>query len=218
MLKPGKLSLSSIRMGLTGRLLLSAVAGFALAFLSVAANASGEGITVHGKWVVTVTNPDGSLAQERVFQNALTFEGKVMLVSFLAGKAAIPGTGVNYFEPAERAPDVPAWDIIVTASGVADFGGCTWYLRPEAESTPLVEAAISVNPDTTSFTLARTMEIPPDCVTGNAYNITAVGSSVDGFTKTEAGRITFSDKTLASPITGILADQVVTLRVTYSFE
>ena len=43
-----------------------------------------EGIKVHGHWVIDVRNPDGSLAQHRDFENALTLFGAQQLAAFLA--------------------------------------------------------------------------------------------------------------------------------------
>lgn len=38
----------------------------------LSAQAPREGITVHGNWVLEVTNPDGTLAERREFENALS--------------------------------------------------------------------------------------------------------------------------------------------------
>src|SRR3989304_7849966 len=43
-----------------------------------------EGIQVHGDWVIEVRHPDGSLAERREFQNALTQTGQLLLTGTLA--------------------------------------------------------------------------------------------------------------------------------------
>jgi len=43
-----------------------------------------EGIKVHGHWKIVVRNPDGSIASSREFENALTKQGKALLITFLS--------------------------------------------------------------------------------------------------------------------------------------
>lgn len=43
-----------------------------------------ESITVHGHWTIEVLNPDGSLAERREFDNALSVFGKEYLIQILA--------------------------------------------------------------------------------------------------------------------------------------
>ncbi len=55
----------------------------------VAASSAGpsgtdEGIKVHGDWVIEVRNQDGSLAERREFENALTAYGELLLTTALA--------------------------------------------------------------------------------------------------------------------------------------
>jgi hypothetical protein len=62
---------------------------------SQAAPSSGprEGIHVHGHWVIEVRNPDSTLVDRREFENALTENGKKMLVALLN-----PVTETNFWE------------------------------------------------------------------------------------------------------------------------
>src|SRR6266508_5833565 len=48
------------------------------------ADGVGEGIQVHGDWVIEVRNTDGSLAERREFENALTSQGQILLAGSLA--------------------------------------------------------------------------------------------------------------------------------------
>jgi hypothetical protein len=58
-----------------------------------------EGIKVHGHWIIEVRNPDGSLAERREFDNALTQSGRNLLLSYLGrfwsvgGWAIVLGSG-----------------------------------------------------------------------------------------------------------------------------
>jgi len=57
-----------------------------------------EGITVHGHWVIDVKNPDGTLAEHRVFENSLVDNG-FTLVSLLGGYS-VPGDFVVFLNAA----------------------------------------------------------------------------------------------------------------------
>jgi hypothetical protein len=58
------------------------------------AKPGGEGIRVHGHWVIDVKNPDGSLAEHREFDNSLVTGqnggGDTLLVGLISG-ALVPG-------------------------------------------------------------------------------------------------------------------------------
>jgi hypothetical protein len=51
----------------------------------------GEGIRVHGHWIIDVRNPDGTLATHREFENSLQPSGAAALINSLAGQT-ITGT------------------------------------------------------------------------------------------------------------------------------
>ena len=48
-----------------------------------------EGIKVHGHWVIEVRDPDGTLAERRKFENALTGSGSGFLSQVLAAQGTI---------------------------------------------------------------------------------------------------------------------------------
>lgn len=50
-----------------------------------------EGIKVHGRWTIEVRNPDGSLAERREFDNALSDFGAETLAILLARRASVGG-------------------------------------------------------------------------------------------------------------------------------
>ena len=47
-------------------------------------DATTEGVTVHGEWVIEVRDPDGTLAARYQFSNALTSNGDELLAAFLS--------------------------------------------------------------------------------------------------------------------------------------
>src|SRR6266540_6947675 len=47
------------------------------------ADGFGEGIQVHGDWVIEVRNADGSVAERREFENALHSQGQQFLTNVL---------------------------------------------------------------------------------------------------------------------------------------
>ena len=49
-----------------------------------------QGLTVHGHWVINVSDPDGTLVQHREFENSLSSTGQGFLVGLLSGYM-VPG-------------------------------------------------------------------------------------------------------------------------------
>ena len=66
----------------------------------------GEGIQVHGDWVIEVRNPDGSVAEHREFKNALQPTGKVFLLGTLARQYS-PGVWAINLRDNEVGPPSP---------------------------------------------------------------------------------------------------------------
>lgn len=74
-----------------------------------AGNSSGgapqEGIKVHGRWTIEVINPDGTLAERREFDNALTTEAALALAEILqATNYRHTGWEVNVWSGATSTP------------------------------------------------------------------------------------------------------------------
>jgi len=185
-----------------------------------AGDAGGEGIKVHGDWVVIVTNPDGSIAQERYFKNALAGSGNFLLRSLLVADSSI-----NL-----RPDDSPAWDILAFTTGVRTAPECVALTSDE---TLLVDGPKAISPlnavteyDTppNKITLTRSFSLSPFCVTGNSYEINEVSTyfSILRWNLHHSVQfdesLTFTSKVLAPAITGILPEQGVTLKVILGFE
>ncbi len=63
--------------------------GIATGPATVRAQAQGtqtEGVRVHGHWIIEVRNADGTVAERREFENALTLDGVLTLASIMTGQ------------------------------------------------------------------------------------------------------------------------------------
>ena len=60
--------------------------GMGCAWISPASETTSEGIQVHGHWIVTVTNPDGTLDAVHEFENELSGSGRMFFVETVIGK------------------------------------------------------------------------------------------------------------------------------------
>jgi hypothetical protein len=94
---------------LAGGVLVSAIAFAALALgafdgdttkgqdaggVTSEADGVGEGIKVHGDWVIEVRNADGSVAERREFDNALHSQGQQTIANFLSRQYFVGAWGV----------------------------------------------------------------------------------------------------------------------------
>jgi len=211
---------------LSGPMVLTAVLGLLFAYPAIETRAHDDGVDthtslqVHGDWVVTVANPDGSIAQERSFQNALVTPGLLVGLLYQASEWTNSFTGTLWI----NADSILPWYIEVATSGV-ETATCQTYLTVNYsqfgtgyEKTAATASAVS----SSSFTLTRTLALPLECVTGESYAINGVSTAFIAFgVDTGGGGLSdsrFTEKTLDTPITGILPDQVVTLKATISFQ
>ena len=205
--------------------LLAAMLGFLFAYPAIQTNAHEDGvdthsdsIKVHGDWVVSVTNPDGSVAQERRFRNALV--GPKLLVSLITNLAIDPVERIGMVLPNESLDGSFSWRIPVTASGVNAAAECQSVLQNNRVQPDAVVSSASFS----AFTLTRNLTLPVSCVSAASYSINSVATAILVFVITsedgsgDGSTLVFTEKTLDAPITGILADQVVTLKATISFQ
>ncbi len=90
-----------------------------------AAKGQHEGITVHGRWVIEVKNPDGTVTARREFENALQFTGEQYLAALLSGNNSPGGLSIllNGAHAAYLASDITAAALPITFSQL-DPGPC----------------------------------------------------------------------------------------------
>jgi len=187
---------------------------------TTANEADRESFKVHGDWVVTVINPDGSVAQERRFRNALTGSGQSLLTSLLVGAQATSVDGFTTIN--QRGGGIPAWHIEAIATGVVNTPECMEHLVSDNPGgSELLDADVS-GFSGQSFSLTRDLALPASCISGSSYSINTLRSAFPGRVAQGgtlfAAYLSFSEKALTQPITGVLPDQVVTLKVMFSFE
>ena len=171
-----------------------------------------DGIQVHGDWEVVVTNPDGSVAQRRLFSNALVSSGGVLLVGLMAGKVRMP---------IRTNDSQPAWTINAWGNNIVDSIDCANIHGSFGSSlvTSPRDASADLS-DPNSLVLSRTLILESDCIIGESYDIIRVSANFTS-EEIETGALytsEFSSKLLTAAITGILPGQSVLLKVNYSFE
>jgi hypothetical protein len=76
-----------------------AASSVATAATGSAPGAPQEGIKVHGHWTIEVKNPDGTLAEQREFENALTSDGPIFLANILGRNRSVGGWVITLFSP-----------------------------------------------------------------------------------------------------------------------
>jgi len=187
------------------RVLLTAFIAILLTTISININADSEGIKVHGDWIITVTNADGSVAQEVRFSNALAPFGPQFITQILIGNYTM---GI-------RPDSTPAWDIRAMTIGTSSASECLALTDANGGPASVNPRNASVEDGNVRFTLRRNLVLTADCLTGANYSITGVRTQI-GINLGTFG--VFTEKVLSSPVTGILPNQVVTLQVTISFE
>ncbi len=92
------------------------LSGPAASLNETAGGAPGEGIKVHGRWTIEVINPDGTVADRREFDNALTEDGRGSLARVLARKKSVGGWRIQ-LDAATSADQA-----FLNASGYPDAG------------------------------------------------------------------------------------------------
>jgi hypothetical protein len=177
------------------------------------------GIKVHGSWTIEVTNPDGTVAEHREFENALTNQGAIFLAQVMG-----------------RAKSVGAWEIYIdnTSSGSNAF-----QYEPEPNVFSPTGASINepfeIPQDTSEFNNltvnvpltgpnANKLVLSGTAIAGRDGSINQVRTSLSVLPPTNpptsiilGGSYIFSGTTLASPVTLTTGQQVaVTVVISFS--
>jgi hypothetical protein len=177
-----------------------------------------EGITVHGRWVVEVRNPNGSLASRTEFNNALD-QGSQVLVNLLS-RTGIP----------------TRWEVLLASGGSTGSpcqGGTggkyanTCRIIESAANNPTNGTAESrslvVTPAGTSLSMTGTITALADGVVGRVS--TSLGTCTIASTfescSMAGGPILFSDAALGMngkpPEVPVVAGQIIKITVTFTF-
>ncbi|MEM0961549.1 MAG: hypothetical protein AAGK21_03265 [Bacteroidota bacterium] len=161
-----------------------------------------EGIQVHGRWAITVRDPDGSVQSSTEFQNALSDNGDAILSRLIAGAGTI--------DPAFWSVEinVPGDDLCLDPNGNA--GGC----QITSAFVGYPDLTVSVEQEGQSTYVLYTGTISIDL----AGNISTVRTKYIGnSTATGIPTWSFTYKVLDNVIP-VSAGQTVDVRVEISFE
>jgi hypothetical protein len=185
------------------------------------AGGKGEGIRVHGHWVLEIKNPDGSLASRHEFENSLataTNSGPVLLSFLLTGQYAA-GPWVVYIQLND-----PAGTSLVVAESPAV---CTLLLNQNPAGGPC-SSTLSVSSGATPLVLRGTTMGAP--FAGSLIQVGSLMYPCSGvLSPVSCEPAAIPAMTNGSPTTGLLfttaalsgisiqAGQAVTLTVTISF-
>ena len=201
-----------------------ALVALALAGIPATALAQSEGIKVHGRWVIEIQNPDGTIAQRREFNNALS-NGGAQLLATLLGRTFVPSRwevgftapfgGVSPCQGGTGATS-PNWCKLIELAATDFTGG-------NAESRNLV-----VTPIVTGLGSSVRMTGSIEALTDGS--IGAVSTRLGGCPAStliadcngSGGSSSFSDATLGFPgyppvVSGIVAGQIIKITVTFTF-
>jgi hypothetical protein len=164
----------------------------------------GEGIQVHGNWVIEVRNQDGSVAERREFENALLDSGSHFLDLTLARTASVGEWAVNAIG---AVPPCPSGCSMTEVGGTHNWGFISTFATLQRSTQQMPNQFVlqgnfdATNNGSISQVETRTCySIPPNLNPG-ACNNTA----------------TFTATTLQTPVNVVAGQQVlVTVRISFS--
>jgi hypothetical protein len=180
------------------------------AAIPTTALAQSEGIKVHGRWVIEVQNPDGTVVERREFNNALSTGGHSTLAGLLGARNAVAGRWAVYLGnssggvgPCQGGTDAAFGSFCqIIESAASNFNGGT------AESRDLV-----VTYTGTSVSMTGTITaLGNSSITRVA---TGLGWCFSAPCETAGSALFFSDKSLAA--VPIVIGQIIKVTVTFTF-
>ncbi len=182
-----------------------------------------EGIEVHGRWTIEVSEPDGKLVSRTEFDNALTTSGAASLAQILS-----------------REFTVATWSVVILGTNNANgpctnnFGdgvGCSISEYPATHATiassatkfgGLAADSPATGPNAGSLVLTGTATVTNDTDIGRVFTVLSGCSSTsapsDYLTCLTPNQFanTMTEKTLDTPVP-VLTGQVVNVTVVISF-
>ncbi|MGA3074769.1 MAG: hypothetical protein ABSG56_13855 [Bryobacteraceae bacterium] len=217
---------------------LAALTATAEKVAAAPAKPGGEGIKVHGHWIIDVKNPDGSLAQHRDFENSLA-DGGQFLTGLASGYITFGGYAIVLVGNACPFPTVQTTNncyiIQNGASHVAEECGENWTciggltLAPNFTGTgtpaysialsgsgtvPLAGTISAVQTEYANCFSSGSFGPPTGFSTQNPAACITVGTG--GSSDNTGGSGIFTGTTLATPL-AVTAGQLLQVTVTLSF-
>lgn len=178
-----------------------------------------EGIKVHGHWEITMINPDGSVAQNISFENALSIQGSRQLIVLLTGQGRV----------AQDTSGDLYWDLMIRVEGVDDTPECnnitgTNFAGPPTSDTAPTRADVTIGGSGWDLTVSRLMLVPDSCVLAETFTINRVMSTRTDIIDEplEGGSqyftsLPFTFKDFPEGIT-VARGQAVSIKATFNFE
>jgi hypothetical protein len=176
------------------------------------ADGAGEGIKVHGDWVIEVRNADGSVAERQEFQNALTSGGSQFLDLTLARNASVGEWAVALIEIEGVSSPCESIACFITEVG----GTHNWGTNPQA-TFPTLQLSTSDPGQANQFILQGNFVATNDRDINEvqAWGCFAVPPSLNPGVCNNAFAVT--RKTLPSPVNVVAGQQVlVAVRISFS--
>jgi hypothetical protein len=173
------------------------------------------GITVHGYWVMDIVNPDGSIAEHREFENALTSLGGDTLAKVLS-----------------RQNSVGAWGIKLSCdSGAYPRGMIDYIVEPGATTYDSMVGGDFFTTDNDAFTLTVLHDTGRVILRGTSRealvdtNLTAVDTIIYRLPSSSApvkdylheGYSQFTQYIFSGSLPHVVTGQTITLTVTITF-
>ena len=201
-----------------------ALVALALAGIPATALAQSEGIKVHGRWVIEVQNPDGTVVERREFNNALQSGGQQILAGLLS-RVSVPGRWAVHFG---NAPHAAGASPCQGGTGHSFGNFCT--LMENAASNPtggtaesrnlvvtLASTSVSMTGTITALvdgSIARVATQLGACV-ASTVNYSIADCNIGG------APLPFSDASLGFPgyplPVNVVAGQIIKITVTFTF-
>jgi hypothetical protein len=166
-----------------------------------------EGIQVHGDWVIEVRNPDGSLADRREFENALTGSGSEYLDRILWRDATVGEWAVAALHPSAPCP--------LGGCAMTEVGGTkNWGFDPQQTFATLVRST-QVNPN--QFILTGNFDAVQNGSIAEVHTLLCISTPPNLNAGACNNYSTFTATTLQAPVNVDAGQQVlVTVRISFS--
>ena len=175
-------------------------------------SALAEGIQVHGDWVIEVRNPDGSVAERREFQNALSLGGVFLLTGSLARTESpgVWGVGVRSNDASESpcmTPDPVSLCLIrePISSSLSSY-----------PATHFPTLTVSADPSGQVLVLQGNFDAPNDGIIRRVQTFDCTNSPVNVDPGACNNIRLITETTLGTPV-NVIAGQQVLVTVTISF-
>jgi hypothetical protein len=175
---------------------------------------AGEGIAVHGHWVIEVKNPDGTLVERREFENALVPGfGAPTLAKILSRTNSVGGWKITlYGVPVTQSP-------FLTETSTRTEGVLVESTYTRTYPYYFNNLTVSLSADTNGCVLSGTVTAAINGNIGRVKTHVIMLPSSQPPSSIYTGGVSTNDvteTTLASPIS-LTAGQLVTVTVTFSF-